>query len=654
MRARVLRIHGREGTTSRGRADSTRASLLCSAQWLAVCLCPFKYYKGIPSSTSNITRNPLIPFKYYKGIPTSLKQTRVRRAARLLRDPHYGEYHINFSNVLPLSYSPKQYAGDKERTPVGDLAEADEFEAVRSLKDCFGDYVAVNPDLFTLNVLPHWHSFPMCDIMDTTAARSAGYKPELFDEVARRERVTDGLVSLMLSLRKRPHIRCTASSRPTQLLALALKRRMAEAGTKRMFDTWRPPDTPPVLLVLDRRDDPVTPLLQPWRYQGMLHELLGIKNNAVEADGVEDAAEPEPQGKHTLHIDTDEFYRNHLYADWGELREAVGRLGENYRQHKRKNEEVTKNDGKTSEMTVEAARRIREFLKEFPTFNELEKSVERHTALSVALSRRVAEQTGSEEETLRRSKLEQEISTCHDYAEHFGRLCERLEAPHDALGTFRVRQLLIFYLRYEEELMSRREDQTTLSSLMRARLRPPPRQPVVFRSARGTRGANHATHGSVAPWVASVECLGLLVPRALETTRRGFVGGRAAPHLPALHACQCARAVPRRRAVCAPSRSSCPTRRRGGRAGGGGGHGAQGDGVPRRADAHGGLEERDARHGAGAGGARARGQARERAPGSCHAAQPRQEQHPPHSDPSSHTVRHTASVPDRCGGFLRL
>ena len=33
------------------------------------------------------------------------------------------------------------------------------------------------------------------------------------------------------------------------------------------------------VLILDRRDDPVTPLLNCWTYQAMIHELLGIKNN---------------------------------------------------------------------------------------------------------------------------------------------------------------------------------------------------------------------------------------------------------------------------------------------------------------------------------------------------------------------------------------
>jgi vacuolar protein sorting-associated protein 45 len=40
-----------------------------------------------------------------------------------------------------------------------------------------------------------------------------------------------------------------------------------------------------VLLILDRREDPVTPLLSQWTYQAMIHELLGIRRNTVNLSG---------------------------------------------------------------------------------------------------------------------------------------------------------------------------------------------------------------------------------------------------------------------------------------------------------------------------------------------------------------------------------
>ncbi len=38
-------------------------------------------------------------------------------------------------------------------------------------------------------------------------------------------------------------------------------------------------ETAPLVLLLDRKEDPVTPLLMQWTYQAMVHELIGLDNN---------------------------------------------------------------------------------------------------------------------------------------------------------------------------------------------------------------------------------------------------------------------------------------------------------------------------------------------------------------------------------------
>ena len=42
----------------------------------------------------------------------------------------------------------------------------------------------------------------------------------------------------------------------------------------------------PQLLLVDRRDDPVTPLLSQWTFQAMVHELIGIDANRVDLKDV--------------------------------------------------------------------------------------------------------------------------------------------------------------------------------------------------------------------------------------------------------------------------------------------------------------------------------------------------------------------------------
>lgn len=48
-----------------------------------------------------------------------------------------------------------------------------------------------------------------------------------------------------------------------------------------LFNFGRKAGGVPVLLILDRRSDPVTPLLTQWTYQAMVHELIGIRNSRV-------------------------------------------------------------------------------------------------------------------------------------------------------------------------------------------------------------------------------------------------------------------------------------------------------------------------------------------------------------------------------------
>ena len=50
-----------------------------------------------------------------------------------------------------------------------------------------------------------------------------------------------------------------------------------------MFDFGtRAGEVAPVVLLIDRKEDPVTPLLLQWTYQAMVHELLGIRCNRVD------------------------------------------------------------------------------------------------------------------------------------------------------------------------------------------------------------------------------------------------------------------------------------------------------------------------------------------------------------------------------------
>jgi len=128
------------------------------------------------------------------------------------------------------------------------------------LQEFYADVFPLGQELFTLNLegiitdqLNHW---------DTT----------------KFERTVEGLVSVLLALRKRPVIRYDRNSEMARRVAKEVHYVMSQESS--LFD-FRVPDSPPLLLILDRRNDPVTPLLKQWTYQAMLHELLTIRNNLV-------------------------------------------------------------------------------------------------------------------------------------------------------------------------------------------------------------------------------------------------------------------------------------------------------------------------------------------------------------------------------------
>ena len=72
-----------------------------------------------------------------------------------------------------------------------------------------------------------------------------------------------------------------------------------------------------LVVVVDRRLDPVTPLLSQWTYQAMVHELFGIHFNRVDARQVE-AFQSTGLGEVTLSARHDDFLRTNRRKNYGD------------------------------------------------------------------------------------------------------------------------------------------------------------------------------------------------------------------------------------------------------------------------------------------------------------------------------------------------
>lgn len=281
-----------------------------------------------------------------------------------LREPRYGEYHLFFTNVV-------------KKSSLERLAEADDHEIVKVVQEHFADYTVINPDLFSLSV-----SLPQRRIWGSTPDN---WNPESL------QRCADGLLALLLSLKKRPVIRYEKSSPMAKKLASEVRYLMSQE--EQLFD-FRKVDTPPVLLVLDRREDSVTPLLTQWTYQAMVHHLIGIQNGRVDLSDVPDIR---PELKEiVLSQDQDPFFKKNMFLNFGDLGGTIKDYVEQY-------QSKTKNNA-----NIESISDMKRFIEEYPEFRKLSGNVSKHVTLVSELSRKVAA-----ESLLEVSEVEQSLA-CND------------------------------------------------------------------------------------------------------------------------------------------------------------------------------------------------------------------------------------------------
>lgn len=281
-----------------------------------------------------------------------------------LREPKYGEYHIYFTNVA-------------KKSSLERLAEADDHEVVKGVQEHFADYTVINPDLFTLGFsLPQWRIW---------AGSPDTWNPEAL------QRCAEGLFAVLLSLKKKPLVRFERSSTLAKKLASEVRYLMSQE--EQLFD-FRKVDTPPLLLILDRREDPITPLLTQWTYQAMVHHLLGIQNGRVDLSEVPDIRSELREV--VLSQDQDPFFKKNMFLNFGDLGGSIKEYVEQYQSKTKTNTDI------------ESISDMKRFIEEYPEFRKLSGNVSKHVTLVSELSRRVAA-----ENLLEVSETEQSLA-CND------------------------------------------------------------------------------------------------------------------------------------------------------------------------------------------------------------------------------------------------
>nr|CAD7589313.1 unnamed protein product [Timema genevievae] len=335
------------------------------------------------------------PMKHLKCIafvrPT---KDNIALLSRELRYPRYGVYYIYFSNIIA-------------KADIKTLAECDEQEVVREVQEFYGDYLAVGPHHFSLNI--------------TGCAQGMTW------DHAHLQRCVQGITAVLLSLKKHPFIRYQASSEMAKRLAERVREVLSKEAA--LFD-FRQTEVSPVLLIVDRRDDPVTPLLNQWTYQAMVHELLTITNNRVNLSEVTGVSKDLKEV--VLSAEQDQFYANNLYLNFGEIGQTIKDLMEEF-QKKAKNHKK-----------VESISDMKNFVETYPQFKKMSGTVAKHVTVVGELSSLV-----SRYNLLEVSELEQMLACQSEHTLQLQRIRRLLDTGK--LRDFDATRLVMLYaLRYEK------------------------------------------------------------------------------------------------------------------------------------------------------------------------------------------------------------
>lgn len=309
-----------------------------------------------------------------------------------LKEPRFSEYHIFFSNIITEDL-------------LNRLARADEHEVVRQVQEYYGEFLAVNEDFFHLG-------------LDQSLVVNG--PPGTY------ERNVQGILSFLLASKRRPsQIRYQSASEYARRVANDV---VTQIERDDVFDFRR--QDGPLLLILDRRDDPITPLLTQWTYQAMVHELLGIHNNRVvlkNAPGIRKDLE-----EVVISSTQDPFFSKNRYANFGDLGVAIKTLLDEYQRNAKLNENIS---------SIED---MQAFMERYPAFRSHALNVSKHVAIVGELARLI-----DKYHLLDISALEQDIACSDAHSQHKLELFNKISSP-SIENSDKLRLALLYLLKYEQ------------------------------------------------------------------------------------------------------------------------------------------------------------------------------------------------------------
>lgn len=327
----------------------------------------------------------------------------IQHMRRQLAKPRFGEYHLFFSNIL-------------KDTQLHMLADSDEHEVVQQLQEFYADFVALDPYHFTLNMAAN-HMYMLPAVVDPSGLQHFC------------DRVVEGISAVFLALKRRPIIRYSRTSDVAKRIAHEASKLMYQQESG-LFD-FRRTEVSPLLLIIDRRDDPVTALLNQWTYQAMVHELIGIEDNKVNLKNV--GKLPKDQQEVVLSSEQDAFFKANMYENFGDIGMNIKKMVDDFQQVAKSNQNI---------QTIED---MAKFVDNYPEYRKMQGNVSKHVTLVTEMSKIVEER-----KLMLVSQTEQELACNGGQGAAFEAVTNLLNNDNIS-DVDRLRLVMLYALRYEKE-----------------------------------------------------------------------------------------------------------------------------------------------------------------------------------------------------------
>lgn len=222
----------------------------------------------------------------------------------------YSSAHVNFVTRLPRDLM-EEFARL--------IVQSGSLDRISSVHDQYLDYVCLERNLFTLNKPESYVAY------NNNAATESSIEAAMTE-------IAFGLFSVVATLGQVPVIRCPKGGAP-EMVARKLNKLIADHPTlsrgKGLSGTTLQSHHRPLLVVLDRNSDLISPIQHTSTYQALIDDVLQHNANRVEF-----TVTTEPEGgrgkaksvnkRYDLDADEDPFYSRHKFNPFPEAIESNG------------------------------------------------------------------------------------------------------------------------------------------------------------------------------------------------------------------------------------------------------------------------------------------------------------------------------------------